>query len=58
MFQEYIPKNTEFRVTIIGETICATEIHSQLSERTLHYWRRYDNFEKHYTYRAVISYYS
>jgi glutathione synthase/RimK-type ligase-like ATP-grasp enzyme len=46
MFQEYIPKNTEFRVTIIGETICATEIHSQLSERTLHDWRRYDNFEK------------
>jgi hypothetical protein len=46
MFQEYIRKNTEFIVTIIRDTICATEIHSQLSERTLHDWRRYDNFEK------------
>lgn len=46
MFQEYVPKKTEFRVTIIGDVIRATEIHSQRSEKTLHDWRNYDDFKK------------
>ncbi len=46
MFQEYVPKKTEFRVTIIGNVIRAAEIHSQKSEKTKHNWRQYDDFKK------------
>lgn len=46
MFQEYIPKKTEFRVTIIGDTINSAEIFSQKSTKTMHDWRKYDDFEK------------
>ncbi len=46
LFQEYIPKKTEFRVTIIGNTLHAAEIHSQSSEKTKHDWRNYDDFSK------------
>jgi glutathione synthase/RimK-type ligase-like ATP-grasp enzyme len=46
MFQEYIPKKTELRVTIIGDVIRTAEIHSQKSEKTKHDWRQYDDFEK------------
>ena len=46
MFQEYVDKKTEFRSTIIGETIHSVEIHSQKSEKTKHDWRHYDDFKK------------
>lgn len=46
MFQEYIQKKTEFRVTIVGNTIRAAEIYSQMSNKTKHDWRQYDDFEK------------
>ncbi len=46
MFQEYIPKKTEFRVTIIGDKIHSAEIHSQNSLKTKHDWRHYDDFSK------------
>ncbi|HZA70249.1 MAG TPA: hypothetical protein VE548_11175 [Nitrososphaeraceae archaeon] len=46
MFQEYIPKKIKLRVTIIGDTIHAAEIHSQLSEKTKYDWRNYDDFKK------------
>lgn len=46
MFQEYIPKKTEYRVTIIGDTIHSAEIHSQESEKTKYDWRNYDDFSK------------
>ena len=46
MFQEYIPKKTEFRVTIIGNTIHSAEIYSQKSEKTKYDWRNYDDFSK------------
>ena len=46
MFQEYIPKKTEFRVTIIGDDIHSAEIHSQKSEKTKYDWRNYDDFLK------------
>jgi len=45
MFQEYIPKDTEFRVTIIGKKIHSAEIQSQKSEKTKHDWRQYDDFK-------------
>ena len=45
-FQEYIPKQTELRITIIGSKIHAVEIHSQKSEKTKDDWRHYDDFKK------------
>lgn len=42
MFQEYVPKHTEFRVTIIGDDIFVAEIDSQAQERTRYDWRHYD----------------
>lgn len=42
MFQEYIPKQLELRVTIVGRHIFACAIHSQDSKRTIDDWRRYD----------------
>ena len=46
MFQEYISKKTEFRVTVIGDTTRVAEIHSQKSEKTKHDWRQYDDFDR------------
>lgn len=46
MFQEYIPKKSEFRITIIGDNLHATEIQSQQSNKTLVDWRRHDDFSK------------
>lgn len=43
--QEYVPKQLEFRVTVVGNKVFACAIHSQDSEETRHDWRRYD-FEK------------
>ncbi len=40
--QEYIEKDIELRVTIVGKQIFTCAIHSQQSLRTLHDWRRYD----------------
>lgn len=42
MFQEYIPKQLELRVTIIGDEVFAAEIYSQESEQTKIDWRYYD----------------
>lgn len=46
MFQEYIPKKTEFRVTVIGDKVHSAEIFSQKSSKTKHDWRNYDEFSK------------
>jgi glutathione synthase/RimK-type ligase-like ATP-grasp enzyme len=40
IFQEYVPKKVELRVTVIGKRIFATEIDSQSRERTKDDWRR------------------
>lgn len=45
LFQEYIPKRIEIRVTVVGKKIFPVEIHSQESPKTKDDWRRYD-FEK------------
>lgn len=42
MFQEYVPKQVELRVTVIGDDIFAAEIHSQAHEKTQIDWRHYD----------------
>jgi glutathione synthase/RimK-type ligase-like ATP-grasp enzyme len=39
LFQEYIPKRLELRVTVIGDEIFAAEIHSQEHEQTRIDWR-------------------
>jgi glutathione synthase/RimK-type ligase-like ATP-grasp enzyme len=44
-FQEYVPKEFEFRVIVVGCRVFAIEIHSQQSEKTKHDWRHYD-FDK------------
>ena len=42
LFQEYVPKDVELRITVIGRRVFATEIHSQNSPRSRDDWRRYD----------------
>jgi len=42
LFQEYIPKDIEIRVTVVGHSVFAAEIHSQNSSKTKDDWRRYD----------------
>ncbi len=42
LFQEYVPKAVELRVTVIGRQLFAAEIHSQDNERTALDWRHYD----------------
>lgn len=42
MAQAYVPKQLEFRITVVGQKIFACAIHSQDSPRTMHDWRRYD----------------
>ena len=42
IFQAYVPKRVELRVTIVGRRLFATEIHSQDTNRTRYDWRRYD----------------
>jgi glutathione synthase/RimK-type ligase-like ATP-grasp enzyme len=41
-FQEYIQKQSELRVTVIGDDVFAAEIHSQAHEKTSIDWRHYD----------------
>ena len=43
IFQEYIPKRLELRVTVVGSRVFAAEIHSQESPLTRDDWRHYDN---------------
>jgi len=42
VFQEYIPKALELRISIVGHQVFAAAIYSQMTERTKHDWRRYD----------------
>jgi glutathione synthase/RimK-type ligase-like ATP-grasp enzyme len=45
IFQAYVPKRVELRVTVVGSALFAAEIHSQHTRRTRHDWRRYDHYE-------------
>jgi glutathione synthase/RimK-type ligase-like ATP-grasp enzyme len=42
IFQAYVPKRVELRITVVGRQVFAAEIHSQASNHTRHDWRRYD----------------
>lgn len=42
MLQEYIQKDFELRITVIGNEIFAVEIHSQENEKTKVDWRHFD----------------
>lgn len=44
IFQAYVPKRIELRITVVGRRVFAAEIHSQTSNHTRVDWRRYDNF--------------
>lgn len=48
IFQAYVPKQVELRVTVVGERVFAAEIHSQATRQTRHDWRRYDRFGTRY----------
>lgn len=55
LLQEYIPKELELRVTIVGKAVFATAIESQKSARTEVDWRRYDlENTPHYPYTLPI----
>src|SRR5262249_46875973 len=45
IFQAYVPKRVELRVTVVGGRVFAAEIHSQASRRTRHDWRHYDPYQ-------------
>jgi glutathione synthase/RimK-type ligase-like ATP-grasp enzyme len=42
IFQAYVPKRLELRITVVGERVFPAEIHSQRTHHTKHDWRRYD----------------
>lgn len=42
IFQAYVPKRLELRITVVGDRVFPCEIHSQETERTRYDWRRYD----------------
>jgi glutathione synthase/RimK-type ligase-like ATP-grasp enzyme len=48
IFQAYVPKRLELRITVVGQAVFAAEIHSQASHQTRHDWRRYDHNETPY----------
>jgi glutathione synthase/RimK-type ligase-like ATP-grasp enzyme len=43
IFQAYVDKRVELRITVVGERVFAAEIHSQETNHTRHDWRRYDH---------------
>jgi hypothetical protein len=43
IFQSYVPKKVELRVTVVGDMFFPAEIHSQTTRRTTHDWRHYDD---------------
>jgi|RhiMetdeSRZDD1v2_1073273.scaffolds.fasta_scaffold15171_10 MvdD-like protein with pre-ATP grasp domain/ribosomal protein S6-L-glutamate ligase RimK-like protein len=48
IFQAYVPKRFELRITVVGQQVFAAEIHSQHTNHTRHDWRRYDLDETPY----------
>lgn len=55
IFQAYVPKRVELRITVIGQEVFAAEIHSQVSNHARHDWRRYDDNETRYLPHALPS---
>jgi len=42
LFQEYVSKSIELRITVVGDVFLAAAIHSQESKMSKIDWRRYD----------------
>lgn len=42
IFQAYVAKRLELRITVVGRRVFAAEIHSQQTHHTRYDWRRYD----------------
>jgi len=42
LFQAYVPKDIELRVTVVGDRVFAAAIHSQAAAHAKHDWRKYD----------------
>ncbi len=53
LFQEYIPKHTELRVTVIGDELFAAEIDSQASKSTSVDWRNWNEGGLDISYREA-----
>lgn len=49
IFQAYVPKRLELRVTVVGNRVLAAAIHSQDTHRTRHDWRHEDLSHTRYT---------
>jgi glutathione synthase/RimK-type ligase-like ATP-grasp enzyme len=51
IFQAYVEKKLELRVTVVGDQIFTAEIHSQSTNHTIYDWRKYDHgstpYKKH-----------
>jgi hypothetical protein len=48
IFQAYVPKRVELRITVVRQQIFPIEIRSQETNHTRHDWRRYDHFKMQY----------
>jgi hypothetical protein len=48
IFQAYVPKRLELRITVVGQKVFAAEIHSQETNHTRHDWRRYNHHKTPY----------
>jgi MvdD pre-ATP grasp domain len=55
IFQAYVPKLVELRITVVGESVFAAEIHSQVSNHTRDDWRHYDWSQTPYFQHALPS---
>jgi glutathione synthase/RimK-type ligase-like ATP-grasp enzyme len=48
IFQAYVPKEVELRITVVGSQVFAAEIHSQETNHTRYDWRRFDHYHTPY----------
>jgi hypothetical protein len=55
LFQKYVPKSTEIRVTVIGGKAFAVKIHSQDHEVSRHDWRRGDTTQLRHETHSIPS---
>jgi hypothetical protein len=55
IFQCYIEKQLELRITVVGEHVFAAEIHSQATNHTRYDWRRFDSGRTPYHIHALPS---
>jgi hypothetical protein len=48
IFQAYVPKQLELRITVVAQKVFAAEIYSQQTNHTRYDWRRYDHHKMLY----------